>query len=141
MNSFQEWKMSSRIESGGVDWKGARVSMGRIYSYWRRSQKFLALKFLVDLAESEEKQIPENLKNANVLRKTAVDSIHSFFFLSLDHFQLATNHVSCCVNTLVRSSCAIPPILCKISSTRFLKYFHKSILVVKVRIRYYTGFV
>ena len=61
--------------------------------------------------ENREQQIPQNLKNTNIARKAAVDPIHSLFLLSLDNFQLATDHVSCCVNTLVRSSCAIPSIL------------------------------
>ena len=91
--------------------------------------------------ENREQQIPQNLENTNIARKAAIDSIHSLFLLSLDNFQLAADHVSCCVNTLVRSSCAIPSILRTINSTRFLQYFHKSIFCIKVRICDYAGFV
>ena len=91
--------------------------------------------------ENREQQIPQNLENTNIARKAAIDSIHSLFLLPLDNFQLAADHVSCCVNTLVRSSCAIPSILRTINSTRFLQYFHKSIFCIKVRICDYAGFM
>ena len=45
------------------------------------------------------------------------------------------------MHALIRSGCPIPPILRKINSVRFPKYFHKSILCVKVRICDYAGFV